>query len=287
MVNWTTNVRKRNLKATVEKGKKPHHFLDFLFLADNRERKNSVQFKSARRGRPQKKKKNDKARNSALNPFNACTSLTWNNSDDSSLSVSTVSSGLQDLNLKTKPSFDTPKTGIVTASQTPINVDYLSTPGPRFHPGFIVPKVTPPRNLVRPTNRPSTTSQATIFPTSDLPPVNVFLDWSVMDSASVDDEVMLQEITKEGLVNTPQRRCSDDDITLSFDGSQLVDHISKIFIEQDDFDEVMHDENSIDIDGQSLCADDLEEIIGMDECCDSDVMRLLGEHIVSDVHFEV
>lgn len=33
IVNWTTNVRKRNLKATVEGGKKPHHFLDFCFLA--------------------------------------------------------------------------------------------------------------------------------------------------------------------------------------------------------------------------------------------------------------
>lgn len=38
VVNWTTNVRKRNLKATVEKGKKPHHFLDFLFLADDRDK---------------------------------------------------------------------------------------------------------------------------------------------------------------------------------------------------------------------------------------------------------
>lgn len=39
IVNWTTNVRKRNLKATVEHGKKPHHFLDFLFLADDREKR--------------------------------------------------------------------------------------------------------------------------------------------------------------------------------------------------------------------------------------------------------
>jgi hypothetical protein len=37
-VNWTTNVRKRNLKATIEGGKKPHHFLDFLFMAVHRER---------------------------------------------------------------------------------------------------------------------------------------------------------------------------------------------------------------------------------------------------------
>ena len=37
IVNWTTNVRKRNRKATCENGKKPHHFLDFLFLVYDRE----------------------------------------------------------------------------------------------------------------------------------------------------------------------------------------------------------------------------------------------------------
>jgi hypothetical protein len=37
IVNWTTNVRKRNRKATCEGSKKPHHFLDFLFLVQNRE----------------------------------------------------------------------------------------------------------------------------------------------------------------------------------------------------------------------------------------------------------
>jgi hypothetical protein len=37
IVNWTTNVRKRNRKATCQKGKKPHHYIDFLFLAQDRE----------------------------------------------------------------------------------------------------------------------------------------------------------------------------------------------------------------------------------------------------------
>ena len=33
ITNWTTNVRKRNVKATTKGGKKPHHFIDFFFLA--------------------------------------------------------------------------------------------------------------------------------------------------------------------------------------------------------------------------------------------------------------
>ena len=37
--NWATNVRKRNLKATCENGKKPHHFIDFLFHRRDREAK--------------------------------------------------------------------------------------------------------------------------------------------------------------------------------------------------------------------------------------------------------
>ena len=44
IINWTTNVRKRNRKATCEAGKKPHHFIDFLFLAETRklERPDSI-----------------------------------------------------------------------------------------------------------------------------------------------------------------------------------------------------------------------------------------------------
>lgn len=52
IVNWTTNVRKRNLKATVQGGKKPHHFLDFLFLADNRDKKGMFQLQDSRASCP-------------------------------------------------------------------------------------------------------------------------------------------------------------------------------------------------------------------------------------------
>lgn len=41
--NWATNVRKRNLKATCENGKKPHHFIDFLFYIRDREGKQQQQ----------------------------------------------------------------------------------------------------------------------------------------------------------------------------------------------------------------------------------------------------
>lgn len=33
VVNWATNVRKRNRKATLDGTKEPHHFIDFIFLA--------------------------------------------------------------------------------------------------------------------------------------------------------------------------------------------------------------------------------------------------------------
>lgn len=37
IINWTTNVRKRNIKATCKGNKKPHHFIDFLFLAQTQQ----------------------------------------------------------------------------------------------------------------------------------------------------------------------------------------------------------------------------------------------------------
>lgn len=51
VVNWTTNIRKRNRKATCQGGKKPHHFIDFLFLKQDCEHKNPPKGRIAPGGR--------------------------------------------------------------------------------------------------------------------------------------------------------------------------------------------------------------------------------------------
>lgn len=74
-------MRKRNLKATVEGGKKPHHFLDFLFLAENRDKhdttspnkkiKSSIGKKTSSRKKPcVRKSKNQRASQNICNKPN-------------------------------------------------------------------------------------------------------------------------------------------------------------------------------------------------------------------------
>lgn len=52
VVNWTTNVRKRNKKATCQGGKKPHHFIDFLFLVQDREKQERMQGMNPKQSAP-------------------------------------------------------------------------------------------------------------------------------------------------------------------------------------------------------------------------------------------
>lgn len=284
VVNWTTNVRKRNLKATVEKGKKPHHFLDFLFLADSREKRNGMPSLNtgARRGRPKNRINSRKARNVSSN-----TNMTHIDPDRT---INTVSSEMEGLVVGTSNVHCTPKAEIESVDHfNPINFDAVTSPMPCFHPGFTLPKVTPPRGLYRSCDqRPLNNSSQAVLPMTDLPPVFEFLNWPTTEKIVIDDDTMLQEITKEGLVSTPQRRCSEDDVTISFYGSRLMEQISNIFRE----DECMNLMDVEDIDDQSLSVDDIDEIMGMEECSDdnvgdSDVMRLLEEHIINDIRYEV
>jgi Homeobox KN domain len=54
ITNWTTNVRKRNVKATTKNGKKPHHFIDFLFLSYQHDRQQQlIQFNNEIKGKNQ------------------------------------------------------------------------------------------------------------------------------------------------------------------------------------------------------------------------------------------
>ena len=56
VINWTTNVRKRNRKATLS-GKKPHHFIDFVFLAQDRDDKQKKNSNDKEAKKPKEEKK--------------------------------------------------------------------------------------------------------------------------------------------------------------------------------------------------------------------------------------
>jgi hypothetical protein len=73
VVNWTTNVRKRNRKATCQGGKKPHHFIDFLFLAQDRENREKKQKEQEQKQQKQKQVRAVKveSNNDALTPYTA------------------------------------------------------------------------------------------------------------------------------------------------------------------------------------------------------------------------
>jgi len=38
ILSWATNARKRNRKGTLKHGKKPHHFIDYLYLAERKQK---------------------------------------------------------------------------------------------------------------------------------------------------------------------------------------------------------------------------------------------------------
>ncbi|GAX11981.1 hypothetical protein FisN_8Lh075 [Fistulifera solaris] len=77
VVNWTTNVRKRNKKATCQGGKKPHHFIDFMFLVQEREQQQY--------GPPSRKKLATPASRRAaatVSPLSQCSASSFQNLED-------------------------------------------------------------------------------------------------------------------------------------------------------------------------------------------------------------
>ncbi|GAX14089.1 hypothetical protein FisN_8Hh075 [Fistulifera solaris] len=83
VVNWTTNVRKRNKKATCQGGKKPHHFIDFMFLVQEREQQHQL-------GPPRRKKLATPASRRAaamVSPSSQCSANSFPLEDDDVLLI--------------------------------------------------------------------------------------------------------------------------------------------------------------------------------------------------------
>jgi len=280
VVNWTTNVRKRNLKATVEQGKKPHHFIDFLFLADDREKRtiapgNTATYEpktpassSRRKPRTAAPKKGTKK---GAKGKKMLTSMNSYDSDNSAAAVSAVSAA-------SSASIMTPLSNVDPYPE-PFNFSTLFPSGqyPQFQPGFVPPQVvTPPR--FNPNQYPS------YGELPELAPIGMSLDWPGMDLTiatqpisgwtTVDDTAMLRELTQDGLVSTPTRRDSDE----SIDDNQLMAQLANVFRDREEEMERDHDFLST-----SISIEELDDMMAID---DNDVMDLLGEDLVNDLRMD-
>ena len=275
IVNWTTNVRKRNLKATVEKGKKPHHFLDFLFLADSRDKNESQGLLNRKKRSKQRARSSNRKRTSSFK-------LPTNNNYSGSYEAQT-------------PSLNTP-TSMQTLTDTKSMNDpqfptfHLSMSGstPSIHPGVMIPKVTPPR--MHPISTLPKLDSSYEFPCPELPPSSIaFVGWPPLGDPIMDDKAMICEITKDGLVSTPKRRGSEDDISVDLEDCQLMEKLSNVFTEREDRDRGFALIENIDC--RPFDLGELNRIVDpedmKDDLGDADVMDLLGEEFVSDVEIEV
>jgi len=317
VVNWTTNVRKRNLKATVEKGKKPHHFLDFLFLADNRF-KLTIAPAPVSSGKGRSKSRNELAKKGSAirKPVRAHHKLASTKSYDSEQSIASASTALSTMTVKASNAksafpfpfdpfnvgaFETPRGGGGEQPKIePVPFNYFATQIPPFHPGLAAPRVTPPRYYPFPLIYPSLEAGMCMEPPHPEIPTNHH--WPTLQEASFDDDALLYNVTKNGLVTTPTRRASEDDLSIDLDDSQLLAQLSDVFKERE-YDDIMDVEANNDIDDASLSTTDLDVLIDAslsaadldvlmegvdkDDLMDSDDIELFGEGLVDDFHIEI
>ena len=298
MVNWTTNVRKRNLKATVEKGKKPHHFLDFLFLADNRF-KIVVAPAPGSAGKARSKPRNALAKKgSALRkPPRAHHKLAPTKSNDSEQSIASASTALSTMTVKASNlksafnfhfdpfnmgAFETPRGVGEQLHIEPVPFNYHATQIPPFHPAMAAPRVTPPRYYPFPPIYPGL--EAEMESRHSQIPTNH--SCSTLQEAHFDDDALLYNVTKNGLVTTPTRRASEIDLTIDLDDTQLMAQLSDVFIERE-YDDIM------EVDDASLSAADLDVLmagVDKDDLMDSDDIELFGEGLADEIdgfHIEI
>jgi hypothetical protein len=285
-------VRKRNLKATVEKGKKPHHFLDFLFLADNRDLGTAAPLAPTRKT---KSRKSVAKHGSAIGKRSRRPkSFTSKKSYDSEQSVSTTMSAItakasnatSEFDFHLKPFhagvLETPK-GVREESRiNPMSLNFNSFTGfiPPFHSGLMMPKVTPPRYCPNPPIYPC--YEARFGPS--YPRLPYYHQRLEFERNQLDDNALLHHVTQNGLVNTPKRRGSEDDITIDLDDSQLMVQLSDVFKEREADNNMEVESNTLD-DCASLSTNDIDALMSCgekDDLMNSDDIEMFGEGLAND-----
>ena len=220
VVNWTTNVRKRNLKATVEKGKKPHHFLDFLFLANDRDKK-AAQNSEVNKAPHQKsdtkrkhttmamRKKSTVARNPRKKSIMTHESP-YNDPVNAQLSSATrYPTSLNPITPVTLMLQHAQQGNINRSFQAPMKSCFV----PQFQPGAYnsIRQITPPY-FGQELNTPVYSTDVEL----DITPISLHenhIDEIAMDidTRKDNENELLRKITDEGLLSTPPRDEYDDD----------------------------------------------------------------------------
>lgn len=289
-------MRKRNLKATVEKGKKPHHFLDFLFLADYRDkqgfrdgnhrvvhggnRRKSAYTRSSVKGKDLdtlKASKNNHASSKTKDRIKRTKLEVDSENNEFPLLVSTnnppalvkfdginVSSNNEGI----QSSFTTPMREqslygdkYVFGSYPNLNSVLSFVPLPR--------QVTPPRSSsvesIHAAEKDCFDDQL-----NNLPPVDEMLNWpehDIMSNRMVEDEPMSEDalvkiFTQNGLVSTPKRRDSFE-MFKDLDDDKFTAQLEHVFREKEE-------------DLMSISEDDLDVIMENDDPLDDPFISLVG-----------
>lgn len=245
VVNWTTNVRKRNLKATVEKGKKPHHFLDFLFLANDRDQKslqgnqsvatsNNTEKPSVQKKKVKKASKKSQKTIKKTRQTNGKGRKNQSFPDPASVQHTSIPGHLNPNWNPATPvntmmqQYSTPLFSAPLSHRFPMQYSFV----PYFHPGAYTAtrQITPPRFQFGEANVMKIKSEKAVNPNyteNEISPI-VFNDihkddWSLAMEIDVDtdfekddEKEAINTLTQEALVSTPPR-CEVDDMIWDFE----------------------------------------------------------------------
>ncbi len=259
VVNWTTNVRKRNLKATVEKGKKPHHFLDFLFLANDRDQRllegnnnqSSNTTSKTTRKTTSRTKQGKKTASKKQNGFKKTRSYTNQKGGKTrqAKKQAVIEQTNPQVNFERAFNPATPLNMTMQQYSTPIAHGHMMNYAPmqqsfipHFHPGpyLATRQITPPRFQqchppIEVVSNPS--HQRPHLDTKEISPIPIseFHKMSESTAMEIDHEAeVINEYTQDGLISTPPR-CEVDDMLW---GVELDSDISIKDVFRDSFSDV-------------------------------------------------